>query len=151
VSPYTVGELASDFQRHADGYFLKNGRPTSRTYVVRAALKFLEPFSGITVERFGAADLRLIRERIVSSTIGKKEAKRHPSRITVNEYCRIIAGAFTWAANELRIAHLLAVAGCGRLPWPASPAPTTANVNVSLNTPGERVKPTPPAENSSFD
>jgi integrase len=101
VSPYTVGELASDYQRHADGYFLKNGRPTSRTYVVRAALKFLEPFAGIAVERFGAADLRLIRERIVSSTIGSKGAKRHPSRITVNEYCRIIAGAFAWAANEL--------------------------------------------------
>ncbi len=87
-----IGQLAARFQQYADGYYLKNGKPTSEPAAVRCALKFLTAnHADLPAADFSIGDLKVIRQAMVDAG---------HCRNSVNKNVRRIRLAFTWAATE---------------------------------------------------
>lgn len=89
---FLVADLAARFQKHADGYYRKNGRPTSEPAAIRCALKFLTAnHAELPAVDFSIGDLKVIRQAMVEAG---------HCRGSVNKNVRRIRLAFTWAATE---------------------------------------------------
>jgi hypothetical protein len=105
----TVDELILGYLRHADSYYLKNGKPTSMIHCIRSALRPLTRLYGTTkAADFGPLALKAVREDMI---------KLGWSRRTVNSQIGVIKAVLKWAVeNELvplSIYHgLQAVGGC---------------------------------------
>ena len=105
VCRVTVRQIAAGYQRYAEGYYRKGGKPTSELSIVRSALKFLVAQHGeLRGESFGIGDLKVVRASIVEAGL---------SRGVVNKYVCRIRAAFNWAATEdlipASVAHALAL------------------------------------------
>ncbi|MCO6044633.1 site-specific integrase [Aeoliella sp. ICT_H6.2] len=88
----TIGELVARFQRHADGYYRKGGKPTTEPAAIRCALKFLtDHHVGLPAADFSLGDLKVIRQAMVDAG---------HTRGTINKNIRRVRLAFTWAATE---------------------------------------------------
>src|SRR5687768_5216562 len=57
-SDLTLNELIAAYNRHLDGYYVKDGKPTKEPEVTRLALGFLEPYGDSIARTFGPLALR---------------------------------------------------------------------------------------------
>ena len=95
-----VGQLVLLFMEHAQGYYVKNGKPTSEVHCFRAAIRPLARlFRHRQCREFGPQKLRAVRDAIVASGC---------CRSTVNRSVRRIIKVFRWAGDEIRGTVVLA-------------------------------------------
>ncbi|MSR60178.1 MAG: hypothetical protein EXS05_21495 [Planctomycetaceae bacterium] len=63
---YTVGQLAIDYLRFAQGWYVKNGEPTKQVGRIREALKALaEIYEHLSVAEFGPLKLRNVQQHFI--------------------------------------------------------------------------------------
>jgi integrase len=94
VADLTVNELLLRYWKHAEGYYRKNGEPTSQLERVRLSLKPVKALYGHTAAKvFGPLALKAVRERMVQN--GWR-------RGYVNSCVGCVKRMFKWAVeNEL--------------------------------------------------
>ena len=90
----TVTEMAAGYLRHADGYYLKDGRPTSEVTLIELAMKVLRHLYGHTPAKdFGPLALKAVRQAFIGSGLCRTEVNRRTS---------LVVRSFRWASeNEL--------------------------------------------------
>jgi integrase len=88
----TVNEVILAFLEHAQGYYVKNGEPTSESANIALALRPLRQLYGHTTAReFGPVALKAVRKALIDSGICRNE---------VNKRVGKIVRAFKWAVGE---------------------------------------------------
>jgi integrase len=88
----TINELLLAYLKHADTYYVKNGKPTSEPTCIRLALRPLRQHYGDTVAReFGPLRLKTVRQAMIDSGLCRNE---------VNKRVRHVLRAFKWAVAE---------------------------------------------------
>jgi integrase len=90
----TVSEVMVGYVRHADAYYVKDGRTTSEAGLVRLALRPLKELYGHTPAKdFGPLALKAVRQAYVEAGLCRNE---------VNRRTRHVVRFFKWAVeNEL--------------------------------------------------
>jgi hypothetical protein len=92
ASDITVNELGQAYLRHADAYYVKNGKPTVEPGNIRLAIRPLRQLYGHTLAReFGPVALKTVRGAMAEADICRSELNRRIGRIV-----RI----FKWAVSE---------------------------------------------------
>jgi integrase len=92
---YTVGKLAVEYLRFAEGYYVKNGETTAHVESCRSALKALVAlYEDLPVQEFGPVKLRNVQQHLV---------ERDYCRKYVNQLIGCIVRAFRWAAGEEKL------------------------------------------------
>jgi integrase len=110
-SGLTINEVLLAYLQHADGYYLKNGKPTAEPRNIRLALRPLRQLYGHTPAReFGPLGLKAVRQAMLDSDLCRNEVNKRVGRIV---------RCFKWAVGEEMVpasAHhgLRAVAGLRR-------------------------------------
>ena len=95
----TVAALVVKYDDHAQGYYVKNGRPTDERYAIKAAVAPLLRLYGSTpAEEFGPKRLKAVRQDFVSS--GRKRDGQPLTRKYVNYRTQCIVRMFRWAVEE---------------------------------------------------
>lgn len=88
----TVNELILAYLRFADGYYVKNGKPTRETVNLRQSLRPLRQLYGHSPARdFGPLALKALREAYIAADLCRNE---------VNRRVRHVLRAFKWAVAE---------------------------------------------------
>lgn len=88
----SINEMLLAYVRHADGYYVKNGRPTAETVNLRYALCPLRQLYGHTAAgAFGPLALKAVRQSMIEGGLCRNE---------VNKRVRHIVRAFHWAVGE---------------------------------------------------
>jgi integrase len=88
----TVAELILAYHKHAEAYYVKNGRPTSEVRNIRLALRPLRRLYGLTLAAdFGPKALKLVRQAMIDDGLCRRE---------VNKRVRHVIRAFKWAGGE---------------------------------------------------
>lgn len=91
-SDLTINELILDYLRHADGYYVKNGKPTVEPGNIRLAVRPLRQLYGHTTAReFGPLALKAVRGAMIASGICRSEVNRRVGRIV---------RLFKWGVSE---------------------------------------------------
>lgn len=91
-SDLTVNELVLPYLRHADVYYVKNGKPTVEPGNIRLAIRPLCQLYGHTPAReFGPVALKAVRRAMAEADICRSEINRRIGRIV---------RAFKWAVSE---------------------------------------------------
>ena len=91
-SARSVNELILVYFRHVQGYYVKDGKPTSEQDNIRQALRFVRQTFGTTpASEFGPLALKVVRQAMI-------DARR--SRRLINQDVHRIRGMFRWAAAE---------------------------------------------------
>lgn len=91
-SSLTVNELLLAYVRHVEGYYVKDGRPTSQQDRVRLALRPVKELYGHTpAAAFGPLALKAVREKLVAHGY----VRRH-----VNSLVGCVKRMFKWAVAE---------------------------------------------------
>ncbi len=90
----TVNELMLAYLRHVDGYYRKNGQPTTEPANIKLALRPLQRIYGHTVaDEFGPLALKTVRQAMIEADLCRNE---------VNKRIRHIVRMYKWAVeNEL--------------------------------------------------
>jgi integrase len=98
----TVLELGAAYLDFAEGYYVKDGRPTDQMGNVRRALRLTKELYGHTrAVDVGPLALRAIQEHMVNSGVHPQTGKPvHYSRTTINSTCDCIRRMFKWAAAQ---------------------------------------------------
>ena len=93
-TPLSINELILQYWRHAEGYYVKNGKPTSELRHVRDSLRFVKNLYGSTpAAEFSPVRLKTVREEMIR--IGW-------CRTEINKKVGRIKRAFRWAVeNEM--------------------------------------------------
>jgi integrase len=92
LEPITVVEVLAAYLKHAEGYYVKNGRPTVQVEVTKAAIRqALKLYGRSPAIEFGPAALKRVRQQMVGSGICRNE---------VNRRVQIVRRAFKWAVSE---------------------------------------------------
>jgi integrase len=126
---FSVTELVDQYQAFADGYYIKNGKPTKEVTTIAYALGHVLPLYRHTpAARFGPLALKTVRREMIAAKLCRSE---------VNRRVRIIIRAFKWAVeNELIPPEvhqaLAAVAGLRQGRSEAPEAPPVKPVAVEL-------------------
>ncbi len=88
----SVNELLLAYLKWADGYYVKNGRPTTEPVNIRLALRPLRRLYGhIPVRAFGPRSLKTVREAMIDAGLCRSE---------VNKRVRHVVRAFKWGVGE---------------------------------------------------
>ena len=88
----TVNELLVAYLRFADGYYRKNGKPTTEAECIRYSVRPLRKLYGHTpVKDFGPLALKAVREEMVKSGLCRNECNKRTGRIV---------RLFKWAVSE---------------------------------------------------
>ena len=88
----TINELILAYLRHADTYYVKNGKPTTEPVNIRLAVRPLRKLYGDTLARdFGPLALKAVRQAMIDSGLCRSE---------VNKRVRHVVRAFKWAVGE---------------------------------------------------
>lgn len=89
-----LNELILAYWKHAQSYYVKNGRPTDEQAGIRAALRHVRRLYGRTPAReFGPLKLKAVRQAMIEADL---------SRGVTNQYVNRIRRMFRWGAeNEL--------------------------------------------------
>ena len=96
----TVGELCLAFLRHAEGHYLKNGKPTSEVDILKSVMRPLNELYGmLPAKDFGPLALKAVRVKLVECGWTRGTVNASMSRIR-----RIFKHAI---ANELIDASIL--------------------------------------------
>jgi integrase len=81
-SDVTVNELMVGYVRHADAYYVKDGRPTSEAELVRLSLGVLRRLYGHTPAReFGPLALKAVRQAYADSDLCRNEVNRRTQHV----------------------------------------------------------------------
>ena len=92
----TIHELVLAFMRHADGHYLKNGKPTSEIHCLKSATRPLIDVYGFTaVDSFGPMMLKAVRQRYVDAGW---------VRDTCNKGVKRIRTIFKWGVENEMVA-----------------------------------------------
>jgi integrase len=92
----TVNEMLVAYLRHADSYYVKNGKPTVEPGNIRLAIRPLRQLYGHTLARdFGPLALKAVRAAMVEGGLCRSEINRRIGRIV---------RAFKWAVSEEMLA-----------------------------------------------
>jgi integrase len=87
----TINELALAYWRHAETYYVKDGRATSEQTVIKYALRFLKNLCGHTPARdFGPLALKAVREAMIKQPIVRKVKVKDPVTGEVREEAKIL-------------------------------------------------------------
>jgi len=86
-----VNELMVQYLQHADGYYVKDGEPTSQATLIRNALRPLKRLYGDTpAASFGPRSLVAVRQAYVDAGL---------SRSVVNRYTGLVVQFFKWCTE----------------------------------------------------
>jgi integrase len=74
-----VAELVLAYYKHAEGYYVKDGRPTSELNTLRQALRFVRRLYGATpAHEFGPLALKAVRQAMIDHEITRTVKVRDP-------------------------------------------------------------------------
>lgn len=99
----TVVELCAAYLGFAEGYYVKDGRPTDQMGTVRRAIRVAKELYGHKpAAEFGPLALRAVQEHLVSTPAVHPVTKKvtHYSRTTINSTCACIKRMFKWGASH---------------------------------------------------
>ncbi|MFH1747702.1 MAG: hypothetical protein ABIG44_11750 [Planctomycetota bacterium] len=107
-SEFTITELIAAYWRHAQGYYVKDGRPTSEQGWIKLAMRPLRRLYGPTpASAFGPLALKAVRQTMI---------EQGNCRGSINGYITRIKRMFKWAVeNELvrpEVHHGLQAVSC---------------------------------------
>ncbi len=92
ASNLSVNELILTYFRHAQTYYVKDGRPTSEQDNIRQALRFVRQFYGVSpAVEFGPVALANVRQAMI--TAGR-------SRKLINKDVNRVRGMFGWGVEK---------------------------------------------------
>jgi site-specific recombinase XerD len=92
ASTLTVDDLSLRYAKFAEGYYVKNGEPTSEVHCVKNTLsRIVVSFGNSLAKQFGPKKLNVIREQMVVEGIVRKSINRNIGRIR---------RMFKWAVAE---------------------------------------------------
>jgi integrase len=95
----TVAELVLGYYRHAERYYVKNGKPTNQVFIIKQSLKVLRSLYGSTlVKDFSPLCLKACRAEIMRQPSHK--TGQTLCRAEVNRRVRLIKQAFKWGVSE---------------------------------------------------
>lgn len=117
VDDLSIVELIVAYKRHVDGYYVKNGRPTSEPNTIRQALRYMNKLYGPTAARkFSPKKLKIVRQAMIDHVITRQVKVRDPetgetrvehkvlqrglSRRYINKQINRIRLMFGWAVEE---------------------------------------------------
>jgi integrase len=88
----TVTEMCVRYYRHAEGYYVKNGKTTAQVGLIKSALKVLRSLYGSTLAKdFSPLALKACRAEFIRQGLSRRECNRRT---------RLIRQAFKWAGSE---------------------------------------------------
>ncbi len=91
-SDLSVNELIVAYLRHADAYYMKNGKPTAEPANLRFSFRVLRQLYGHTsASEFGPLALKTVRAGLIETGLCRSEVNRRISRIL---------RLFKWAVSE---------------------------------------------------
>ncbi len=94
----TVDELILSYWRHVDGYYVKDGRPTSEPDTIRQALRFVRKLHGATRTRdFGPLAMKAVRQAMVDHGWCRGYVNKQVGRVRL---------MFGWAAENESLAEV---------------------------------------------
>jgi integrase len=113
----TVNELCLAYWRYVEGYYVKNGEPTSEQDTVRQAVRFVKQLYGHTAARdYGPLALKAVRAVMVGHPITRKVKVKDPqtgkvreevkhlrqglARRFINKQVGRVKRMFSWAVEE---------------------------------------------------
>lgn len=106
-SGLTVTEVIAAYLRHAKGYYVKDGKPTSEFHCIVSAMRPVKTLYGRTpADRFDSIALQSVVRRMVEGgpapivSTGKTKKKCGLARKTINDHTHRIRRAFRWAAKQ---------------------------------------------------
>ena len=92
VPTITIGQLIERFQAHADGYYRKNGKPTSEPGTIRSALRYIpDALRGLPAAEFSIGNLKAIRQTMIDAGHCRSSINKNTNRVIL---------VFRWAATE---------------------------------------------------
>lgn len=81
-SGLTISELVLAFMRHAEGHYVKNGKPTSEIHCLKSATRpLIELYAFTTVDGFGPLMLKAVREKMVAAGWCRSVINKNVGRI----------------------------------------------------------------------
>lgn len=92
----SVGTLRVAYSAHAQGYYVKSGRPTSRAATIETVLELAETFltPGRPLDTITPRELSMFRAWLAS------HPRQRWSRRTINEYVGLLTAAIGWMATD---------------------------------------------------
>jgi integrase len=88
----TITELCVRYYRHAEGYYVKNGKHTTQLGLIKSSLKTLRSLYGTTLAKdFSPLALKACRAEFIRQGLSRRECNRRT---------RLIRQAFKWAGSE---------------------------------------------------
>jgi integrase len=91
-SDLSVNEMLLAYLRHADSYYVKNGKPTVEPGNIRLAVRPLRQLYGLSpAQDFGPLGLKAVRQAMVGAGLCRSE---------INRQVGLIVRAFKWAVSE---------------------------------------------------
>jgi integrase len=116
-APLTVTELIARYWRFANGYYVKDGRPTSETHAIKLALRFLRRLYGNTAAcEFSPKKLKAVREAMIAHeitrkvkvtdeetgtvTVTRKVVRKGMARRCINKLVGRLKRLFAWGVEE---------------------------------------------------
>jgi integrase len=113
----SVNELCLVYWRHAERYYVKDGKRTSETYVIKQSLRYVRQLYGHTAAReFGPLALKVVRQKLIehrivriikvtdpdTGEVREEEKLLHNglARRNINKLVSRIKRMFAWAVEE---------------------------------------------------
>jgi integrase len=91
----TINELLLEYLKYVNGYYVKNGQPTSEVGNIRLAIRPLrQHFGDVAARDFGPLQLKAVRQAMVDGGLCRNETNRR---------VRLIVRAFKWAVAEAMV------------------------------------------------
>jgi hypothetical protein len=129
----TVNELCLAYYRHAETYYVKDGRPTSEPHAIRGAPRYVKALYGHTLARvFGPLALKAVRQKLIDHPVTRKIKVTDPqtgevrwvekllqkglARRNVNKLVARVKRMFGWAVAEELLPARLEEKSLGRSP-----------------------------------
>lgn len=113
----TINELCLAYWRHAERYYVKDGKPTSEIFAIKGALRYVRQLYGHTPARdFGPIALKTVRQKLIEHPIVRiinvtdpetgevreeeKLLAKGLARRNINKLVSRIKRMFAWAVEE---------------------------------------------------
>ena len=91
-SELEVVQIGAAYWQFAEGYYIKNGRPTGQLPIVRRSIRILRKFyAQVPAVEFGPLAMRAIQGHLVELGLARR---------TINHMCGTIKHIFKWAASH---------------------------------------------------
>jgi integrase len=88
----TIAELCNAYRKFAEGYYVKNGEPTSTMDWVKSMIGFMRPLFARTPARdFGPLALQAMQRELAAKNLSRKYC---------NDLIGVIKAMFRWASNQ---------------------------------------------------